>query len=66
MTEYNITINWPKWAQALRIITTGIVVLLVLFIMYMFTYGSAFSGGKKEGFKLGIAQCHKIEATYLP
>ena len=66
MTDYNITVNWPKWAQALRIITTGIVLFLVLLILYIFISGSAFSGGKKEGFKLGIAQCHKIEATYLP
>ena len=66
MTEYNIIINWPKWAQALRVVTTLIVLSLILFILYIFISGSAFSSGKKEGFKLGIAQCHKIEATFLP
>ena len=66
MTSYKFTVNWPKWAQALRIITTGFVVLLVLFIMYMFTYGAGFSKGKQAGFNIGTMKCPKIETLLLP
>ncbi len=66
MTEYTLTINWPKWVQALRIVTTMIVLSLLLLIMYFIVDGRGFSKGKQVGFTFGITQCPKIEATFLP
>ena len=66
MTKYNFTINWPKWAQAFRLIFVVIVLSFMFFIAYIVVDGRGFGKGQKEGFALGISKCQKIEAPLLP